>query len=198
MWRKNRSPCPTPFFSFLGLWKGNLLPWHVILTFLLMADLLSALIPQEPIWIEISPVPGEKEWERGPGFKDPRCLFGKHILVRRTIYRNHNSLFLNFQLFKLSQELLQRRNRRPRRWWTFSTSIRMISRWKYFDCDCACACELISFIFCELLQATNFSSGLPCDPQFWQPCDSPKPLFSRSRLTHYLSLQLYLCNKCAY
>ena len=189
MWRKNRSPCPTPFFSFLGLWKGNLLPWHVILTFLLMADLLSALIAQEPIWIEISPVPGEKEWEQGPGFKDPRCLFGKHILVRRTIYRNHN-FFLIFQLFKLSQGLHRPQNRRPRQWWTFSTSIRMISRWKYFDCDCACACELISFIFCELLQATNFSSGLPCDPQFWQPCDSPKPLFSRSRLSHYLSLQL--------
>ena len=93
MWRKNRSPCPTPFFSFLGLWKGNLLPWHVILTFLLMADLLSALIPQEPIWIEISPVPGEKEWEQGPGFKDPLCLFGKHILVRTTFCSNHNSLF---------------------------------------------------------------------------------------------------------
>ena len=45
MWRKNRSPCPTPFFSFLGLWKGNLLPWHVILTFFFITDLLSTLIP---------------------------------------------------------------------------------------------------------------------------------------------------------
>ena len=50
--------------------------------------------------------------------------------------------------------------------------------------------SLFFFTFCELLVAINFSSGLPCDPQFWQPCDSPKPLFSKSRLSHYLSLQL--------
>ena len=100
--------------------------------------------PQELIWIGISPIPGEKEWEHGPGFKDPLCLFGKHILVRRTIYRNHN-FFLIFQLFKLSQGLHRPQNRRPRQWWTFSTSIRMISRWKYFDC--ARSCELIFLPF---------------------------------------------------
>ena len=106
-----------------------------------------SIVNQEPIWIVISPVLGEKEWEQGPGFKDPRCLFGKHILVMTTFCWKSSWLFLNFKLCicLLSQGQHRPQNQRPRQWWTFSTSIRMISRWKYFDC--ARSCELIFLPF---------------------------------------------------